>query len=333
MAVTTIVAFDADDNKVDIYTTDDPAEGGGSKLQDIVDALGEETATGDEADSTAEAALNERLAALTDALRSGKDNDALRVALAEDLLSGALSVSVDAQSGAFTVTDDGGFALSANDGTDIGDVGIEDIAPVTGQATKSASLPVTLASDRDTVPTALQDLSPVTGQSAKSGSVPVTLASDEDNVGVEVESISSVTGEAQESGSLPVTLASDETKVPVEQQTPVQVEDSGGTGIDPAKNIDGVSTAATVTDTTNATVQVPNGRTTVTVMVAASGGPVDATVEVSTDGTNWYEETDVFSANVADGDTEAETFRTGADYVRASGDANVGRVEVAAKGA
>ena len=333
MAITKIVAFDANDNKVDIFTTDDPAEGGGSTLQDIVDALGEETATGDEADSTNQAALAERLAALTDALRSGQDNDALRIALAEDLLSGALSVSVDAQSGAFTITDDGSFVLSGNDGTDIGDVGLEDISAVTGQATKSGSLPITLASDADNVPTALQDLSPVTGQSAQSDSVPVTLASDEDNVGAEIEAISSVVGEAQESGSLPVTLASDESTVPVEQQTAVKVEDSGGTDIDPAKNVDGATVTASVTGTSNATIQVPDGRTTVTVMVAASGGAVDTTVEVSADGTNWYEETAVFSASVADGDAEAESFQTGAEYVRASGDANVGRVEVAAKGA
>ena len=263
MAVTTIVAFDANDNKVDIYTTDDPAEGGGSKLQDIVDALGEETATGDEADSAKEATLKGRLAALTDALRSGQDDDALRIALAEDLLSGQLSVSVDAQTGPFTVTDDGSFVLSGNDGTDIGDVGIEDISSITGQASKS-------------------------------GSLPVTLASDEDAVGV---------------------------------------EDSSGTDIDPSKNVDGASATTSVTDTSYATIQVPDGRTTVTVMVEASGGAVDPTVEVSTGGTNWYEETDVFSASVADGDAEAETFQTGADYVRISGDANVGRVEVAAKGA
>jgi hypothetical protein len=192
---------------------------------------------------------------------------------------------------------------------------------------------VTLASDRDTVPTALQDLSPVTGQSAKSGSVPVTLASDEDNLGTQIEAISSVTGEAQESGSLPVTLATDESAVPVEQQTAVKVEDSGGTDIDPAKNVDGASATASVTDTSNATIQVPDGRTTITVMVEASGGAVDTTVEVSTGGTNWYEKTSVFNSNVSDGDAEAESFQTGAEYVRASGDANVGRVEVAAKGA
>ena len=173
MSVTKIVAFDANDNKVDVFTTDDPAEGGGSTLQDIVDAL-------------------------------------------------------------------------------------------------------------------------KAGQASKSDSLPVTLASDEDAVGV---------------------------------------EDSSGTDVDPAKNVDGASATASVTDTSNASVQVPDGRTTVTVMVEASGGAVDTTVEVSTDGTNWYEETDVFSANVADGDTEAETFQTGADYVRVSGDTNVGRIEVAAKGA
>jgi len=204
MAITKIVAFDANDNKVDVFTTDDPAEGGGSTLQDIVDAL------------------------------------------------------------------------------------------KAGQAPKSDSLPVTLPSDRDTVPTAPQDFSQVTGQSPKSDSLPVTLASDEDAVGV---------------------------------------EDSSGTDIDPAKNVDGKARAAKVTDTSHASIQVPNGRTTITVMVKASGGAVDVTVEVSASGNDWYEETDVFAANVADGDAEAETFQTGAEYVRAAGDANVGAVEIAAKGA
>jgi hypothetical protein len=70
-----------------------------------------------------------------------------------------VSVDLNAQSGpaldvsgaTVTVTDDGAFTLAANDGTDIGDVGIEDISLVTGQATKSGSLPVTLASDEDTL--------------------------------------------------------------------------------------------------------------------------------------------------------------------------------------
>lgn len=45
--------------------------------------------------------------------------------------------------------------------------------------------------------------------------------------------ISSVTGQGTKASSLPVTLASDEDTVPTEQQTPVQLEDSGNTTIDP----------------------------------------------------------------------------------------------------
>ena len=88
-----------------------------------------------------------------------------------------------------------------------------------------------------------------------------------------------------------------------------------------------------VTDTSNARVHVPDGRTSVTVLASAAGGAMTVTVEVSDDDTNWYEVTDAFAATVADGDSEAESFDTGAPYVRASGDANVSRIALAAKGA
>ena len=88
-----------------------------------------------------------------------------------------------------------------------------------------------------------------------------------------------------------------------------------------------------VTDTSNAQVTGEDGRTTVSVLATASGGAMSVTVEVSADGTNWYTRGDVFDTDVSDGASEAESFRTGAEYVRASGDANVGRVEVTAKGA
>jgi len=90
---------------------------------------------------------------------------------------------------------------------------------------------------------------------------------------------------------------------------------------------------AAVTDTSNAQIDIADGRTNVTVMAEASGGAMTVTVEVSHDGTNWFEVTGAFGSDVADGDSEAEHFQTGARKARASGDANVGRVEIAAKGA
>lgn len=285
MSVSTILAYDAEDNKVDIFTTDDPAEGGGAKLQDIVNALGDESTVGSEADSTNVATLNARLAALTDALQAGQGSDQLRVALAKDLLSSALSVSIDAQSGFVTVTDSGSFTLAANDGTDIGDVGIDDISTVTGQSTKGSSLPVTLASNEDNVPAAIKSLSAVTGKKSKSASLSITVASDE--------------------GAIPV---------------------------DTGQNVSGGSSKASVSDTSFAEIQASNGQTSVTVMASASGGAMTVTVEVSSDGNNWYEDTSLFSSDVSAGDAVAESFTVGAEYVRASGDANVGTVEVAAKG-
>lgn len=119
---------------------------------------------------TAAQALDDALVSnATDEIRVTSPNP-LDVSAAEvdvDLNSQTLanvSVDLNAQSGpaldvsgaTVTVTDDGSLTLAANDGTDIGDVGIEDISSITGQATKSASIPVTLASDEDTVPTEQQ---------------------------------------------------------------------------------------------------------------------------------------------------------------------------------
>lgn len=94
----------------------------------------------------------------------------------------------------------------------------------------------------------------------------------------------------------------------------------------------GDSASAAVTDTSNASLTVSDGRTVVSVLAEASGGPTTVTVEVSNDGTNWYERTSVFASDVSDGNAEAESFRTGCNYIRARGDANVARVELGTKG-
>lgn len=89
---------------------------------------------------------------------------------------------------------------------------------------------------------------------------------------------------------------------------------------------------AVTSDGANASITASDGRTVVSVMAAASGGPTAVTVEVSPDGSNWYERTAVFGSDVTDGSSEAESFTTGAAHARARGDANVARVEIAAKG-
>jgi len=96
--------------------------------------------------------------ALDDALASNA-TDELRISTPSPIDVSAAEVDVDLTSqtlGAVTITDNGAFTLAANNGVDIGDVGIEDISKVTGQAAKSASVPVTLPSDRDT-PRGLHD--------------------------------------------------------------------------------------------------------------------------------------------------------------------------------
>lgn len=98
-------------------------------------------------------------------------------------------------------------------------------------------------------------------------------------------------------------------------------------------DMQGENVHAAVTDTSNASITASDGRNTVTVMAeATSAGPVTVTVEVSQDGTNWFERTGVFSSDVSASAAEAENLATGAKHVRASGDANVARIEVAAKG-
>jgi len=150
-----------------------------------------------------------------------------------------LSVDLNAQSGpaldvsgaTVTVTDDGALTLAANDGTDIGDVGIEDISPVTGQATKSGSLPVTLASDEDTV-----NVQEDTALDASAAEIDVDLNSQSlQNVSVDLASDSlanPIDVDISSASAEPLDVSG--ATVPTEQQSPVKVEDSGGTSIDPA---------------------------------------------------------------------------------------------------
>lgn len=210
MATETFNVIEGDGSSDQVTLTDDPVEN--ATVQAVKDAIGDETTASEKRDPSTPATQIERLTAvvsiLLDTLSGGSASDQLRVDIegeSVDVAKDTTLSSVDAllgdQSdagetdetnaasliaflkgavellgGTLTVTDDGSLVLDGNAGTVIGDVQIS-------------------------------DLSSVTGQSAKSGSLPVTLASDEDNV-------------------------------PTDQQTPVAVEDSAGTQIDPSRATD-----------------------------------------------------------------------------------------------
>jgi hypothetical protein len=159
--------------------------------------------------------------ALDDALASS-GTDEIRVTSPSPL---------DVSGATVTVTDDGALTLAANDGIDIGDVGIEDISPVTGQATKSGSLPVTLASDEDTV-----SVQEDTALDASAAEIDVNLNSQSlQNVSVDLASDSlanPIDVDIASASAEPIDVSG--ATVPTEQQSPVKIEDSGGAAIDPA---------------------------------------------------------------------------------------------------
>lgn len=80
---------------------------------------------------------------------------------------------------------------------------------VRGQQIKANSLPVTLASDEDTVPV---NADGNIGQQAKAASLPVTLANDEDTVPVNVDG---AIGQQAMAASLSVAIANNQSDVPV----------------------------------------------------------------------------------------------------------------------
>lgn len=142
------------------------------------------------------------------------------------------NVAISAGTGTTIAADDiGGGVLAQRVKIVVGVDGVgNDLAP--GQTTKSASLPVTLASDQGALAVTL----PV-GQTTKSASVPVVWASDSLGVQTKSASISIAVasdqlGQGVKAASLPVTLASDQgalaVTVPVGQQamaasTPVTI--------------------------------------------------------------------------------------------------------------
>ena len=118
------------------------------------------------------------------------------------------NVSVTAGSGTTIATDDVGGAQYQRVKIDVGGDGVASPL-VRGQQTKANSLPVTLASDEDTLGV---NADGNIGQQTKAASLPVTLASDEDTVQVNADGS---IGQQAKAASLPVTLASDEDAIAV----------------------------------------------------------------------------------------------------------------------
>jgi hypothetical protein len=119
----------------------------------------------------------------------------------------------------------------------------------------------------------------------------------------------------------------------VEQQTPIGVEDSTGSQVDPAENVDGTSTSSSTRSTGEenaATASVPDGRTNVTAAWDISGAAT-ISIEVSPDGGGtWYTE---HTAEPGSAESATFNFSTGFDDVRVYVDSNLNSASIGAKGA
>jgi hypothetical protein len=117
--------------------------------------------------------------------------------------------------------------------------------------------------------------------------------------------------------------------LPTEQQTPVQVEDSGGTNIDPlARQDTSPVTGSTGTAGTDVPLVLGDYRKDVDWFVDVSGAAT-LTVEVRADGGTWrtFDTVDYSSAT-----TEVEQYSTSFAEMRASVDQNLTTLEGSAKG-
>ena len=141
--------------------------------------------------------------------------------------------------------------------------------------------------------------------------------------------VSDATVSVQEATALDVSGAT----VPTNLQTPVGVEDSTGTQVDPAKSLDGTSTRSTTTATGEAEAasqSLPDGRSSVTAAWDLSGSAT-VTVEVSPDGgSNWYQE---YQVSPGSAETGTYNFTTGFEDVRVYVDSNLNSAAIGGKGA
>jgi predicted RecA/RadA family phage recombinase len=298
MATETFDVIEGDGSSDQVTLTDDPVEN--ATVQAVKNAIGDETTASEVRDAGVAATQIERLTAvvsvLMDVLAGGDASDRLRVGIQE-------------QGGTLTVTDNDGFTLAANDGTDIGDVGIKDISPVTGQQSKSGSLPVTLASDEDTVH-AEGDTSHDATDSGNPVKVGAVYAPSRNNV---------------EEGD----------------RTDLRSTEKGDVSIAPLHHGDDSVEARlpTLEDRTTATgssnaaeIRATGGRTQVSVAWYTSGAST-ITVEVSSGGNAWFDRThNVIPSQPASAERRAETFETGFRHVRVYADSSLNELLISAKG-
>lgn len=165
---------------------------------------------------------------------------------------------------------------------------------------------------------------------------PLDVSAAEVDVDLATQSLAALT--VTDDGSLTIDAATQGT-LPTEQQTPVGVEDSGGTQIDPAENSTGATATASTTSTGSANaaaVNAPDGRTHVTVMWDVSGAAA-VTVEASVDGANWFDITSDFIdgsdvSQPSGAETKGTSAPIGADHVRVHVDSNLNEAEISVKG-
>lgn len=221
----------------------------------VESAIGDETAASQSADSTISATLIERVTALVDALTSGQASDEVRVALATDLLSGNIDVDLAAQSTGNVSVELAADSLTGNFDVDLAaqtsgaldvsgaTVPTEQQSPIQLESSTGTNINPATEGTVDAIKTAAQALddalaSNATDEVRVASPSPLDVSAAEVDVDIASQTLTNVSVElASDSlaGSLDVDLANVSSgTLAVEQQTPVKVEDSQGTAIDPA---------------------------------------------------------------------------------------------------
>ncbi|MCS4157670.1 hypothetical protein [Salinibacter ruber] len=244
---------DLTNNNSDVATSSD--------VQSLESAVGDETTAAQEPDSTIAATLIERVTALTDALTSGQADDAVRVSLAQDILSGNLDVNIGGQDSqvAVQLASD---SLTANLDVDLAEASAEPLDVSGATVPTEQQTPVQLESSTGTnidpateqtvsaIKTAAEALDDALASNGTdtlqvSTPSPIDASAAEIDVDLNSQSLSNLSVDlAQDSltGNLDVDLAEASAEpidvsgatVPTEQQSPIKLEDSGGAAINPA---------------------------------------------------------------------------------------------------
>jgi hypothetical protein len=244
---------DLTNNNSDVATSSD--------VQSLESAVGDETTAAQEPDSSVAATLIERVTALTDALTSGQADDAVRVSLTQDILSGNLDVNIGGQDDqvAVQLASD---SLTANLDVDLAEASAEPLdvsgttvpteqqTPVQLESSSGANIdPATeqTVSAIKSAAEALDDALASNGTDALrvSSPSPLDVSASEVDVDLNSQSLQHLSVDlAKDSlaGNLDVDIAAASAEpldvsgatVPTDQQTPIKLEDSGGATINPA---------------------------------------------------------------------------------------------------